>query len=208
MLSLPLFMFAGFLPYNRPISHPILGQVRTWTWGCTQTASPRGQHWAQSPQEQGLNPWAHNRRWACPAHKHGRSIDMGTSSEYPCPKEWCTERGRSHEHRHINSPEHLPPPLFLSTPATPRCTTTGSLRIRSLDMSRGFVPWDRGGMDTEGPVSSTGMATPSHAHQPVLSSGQLANAQVDSVIATSGLTEAVWGDIPPKPWGANSAWGN
>ena len=45
-------------------------------------------------------------------------------------------------------------------------------------------------MDTEVPVSSAGMVTPSSAHQPVLSSGQLTNMQVDSVIATSGLTEA------------------
>ena len=45
-------------------------------------------------------------------------------------------------------------------------------------------------MDTEVPVSSTRMVTPSSVHQLVPSSEQLTNAQVDSVIATSGLTEA------------------
>ena len=68
--------------------------------------------------------------------------------------------------------------------------TAGSLRVPSLDMNRGSLPLDRGGVGTEIPVSSARMVTPSSAHQPVLSSGQLANAQVDSVIATSGLTEA------------------
>ena len=125
-----------------------------------------------------------------PTLKCGRSVDTGTSGEHPCPKERCAERGRSHKHRHINSPEHLPPSLFLSTPATPRCATTGSLCTLSLDTGRGSLPLDRGGMGTEVPVSSAGMVTPSNAHQPVLSSGQLANTQVGSVIATSGLTEA------------------
>ena len=45
-------------------------------------------------------------------------------------------------------------------------------------------------MSTEIPVSSAGMVTPSSACQPVLSSGQVANTQVDSVLATSRLTEA------------------
>ena len=45
-------------------------------------------------------------------------------------------------------------------------------------------------MDTEVPVSSAVMVTPSSAHQPVLGSRQLTNMQVDSVIATSRLTEA------------------
>ena len=35
-------------------------------------------------------------------------------------------------------------------------------------------------MDTEVPVSSTGMVTPSSAYKLVLSSGQLVNMQVDS----------------------------
>ena len=45
-------------------------------------------------------------------------------------------------------------------------------------------------MDTEILVSSSRMVTLSSACQPVLSSRQLVNAQVDSVIATSGLTKA------------------
>ena len=156
-----------------------------------QTTSLRDWRWAWLPQKQGFDPWAHNWRWACsPTLKHGGSIDTGASGEHPCPKERCTERGRSHKHRCINSPECLPPPLFLSTPATPCHATTGSLCIPSFDMSRGSLPLDRGGMDTEVPVSSAGMVTPSSACQLVLSSGQLMNAQVDSVIATSGLTEA------------------
>ena len=125
-----------------------------------------------------------------PTLKHGGSLHTGTSGERPRPKEQRTERGRSHEHRCINSPERLPPPLFLSTPVAPHHPTAGSLCVLSLDTNRGSLPLDRGGVGTEIPVSSTGMVTPSSAHQLVLSSGQLTNAQVDSVIATSGLTEA------------------
>ena len=62
-------------------------------------------------------------------------------------------------------------------------------------------------MDTEVPVSSAGMVTPSSARQLVPSSGQLTNAQVDSVIATSGLTEAQSEEIfLLSSRGANSAW--
>ena len=66
---------------------------------------------------------------------------------------------------------------------------TGSLRAPSLDSNRGSLPLDRG-VDTEVPVSSIGLVTPSSVHQLVQSSGQLANVQVDSVLATSGLTAA------------------
>ena len=44
-------------------------------------------------------------------------------------------------------------------------------------------------MDTETLASSTRMVTPSSAHQLVPSSGQPTNAQLDPVIATSGLTK-------------------
>ena len=45
-------------------------------------------------------------------------------------------------------------------------------------------------MDTEVPVSSVGLVTPSSSRQLVQSSGQLAEVQVDSGLATSGLTAA------------------
>ena len=44
-------------------------------------------------------------------------------------------------------------------------------------------------MDTEIPVSTTRIVTPSSAHQLVSSSGQPADMQLDPVIATSGLTK-------------------
>ena len=72
----------------------------------------------------------------------------------------------------------------------PCCPTTGSLHVPSLNMNRVSLPLDRGGVGTEIPVNSAGMITPSSACQLVLSSGQLTNVQVDSVIATSRLIEA------------------
>ena len=45
------------------------------------------------------------------------------------------------------------------------------------------------------PVSSTGLVTPSSAHQLVQSSGQLANVQVDSIFVTSGLTAEQYEEI-------------
>ena len=50
-------------------------------------------------------------------------------------------------------------------------------------------------MGTEIPVSSAGMVTTSSAHQLVLSSRQVADAQVDSIATTSGLTEAQFEEI-------------
>ena len=124
------------------------------------------------------------------ALKCGRSVDTGASGERPYPKERQAERGRSRKCRHINLPERPPPPAFLFTPMAPHHPITGSLHALSLDMSRGSLPLDRGGVDTKVPVSSAGMVTPSSVCQPVWSSGQLANVQVDPVLATSGLTEA------------------
>ena len=123
------------------------------------------------------------------ALKHGRSLDTGVSGKCPHPKEQRAERGRSHKCRHINSPECPPPPLFLFTPMAPSHPITGSLCTPSLDLNQGSLPLDRG-VDTEVPVSSAGLVTPSSVHQPVQSSGQLTNVQVDSVLATSGLTAA------------------
>ena len=60
---------------------------------------------------------------------------------------------------------------------------------------QGSLPPDRGGVDTEAPVSSTRMVTPSSTRQLVQSSRQLANVQVDSVLATSGLTEVQYEEI-------------
>ena len=76
------------------------------------------------------------------------------------------------------------PPQFLFTPTAPSCPITGSLRTLSLDSNRGSLPLDRG-VDTEVPVSSAGLVTPSSAHWLVQSSGQLANAPVDSIFVTS-----------------------
>ena len=92
--------------------------------------------------------------------------------------------------RCVHTPEHLPPPpFFQSTPATPRRASIDSLHTPSFNMSRGFLPPDRGSMDTEIPASTTGIVTPSSAHQLVSSSGRPADAQLDPVIATSRLTK-------------------
>ena len=58
-----------------------------------------------------------------------------------------------------------------------------------FDMSRGSLPLDRGSVDTEVFASPTGIVTPSSTHHLVSSSGQPANAQLDPVLATSGLTK-------------------
>ena len=121
--------------------------------------------------------------------KCGGSIDTGVSGECPHPKEQRAERGRSHKRRRINSPERPLQPLFLFTPMAPSCPITGSLHALSLDSNWGSLPLDRG-VDAEVPVSSAGLVTPSSACQLIQSSGQLANMQVDSVLATSGLTAA------------------
>ena len=44
-------------------------------------------------------------------------------------------------------------------------------------------------------MSSAGLVTPSSVHQPVRSSGQLANVQVDSIFVTSGLTAEQYEEI-------------
>ena len=72
---------------------------------------------------------------------------------------------------------------------TSRRTSTDLLGIQSFDMSRGSLPLDRGSVDTEVFASSTGIVTPSSAHHLVSSSGQHMNAQLDPVLATSGLTK-------------------
>ena len=50
-------------------------------------------------------------------------------------------------------------------------------------------------MDAEVPMSSMGLITPSSAHQPVWNSGQLTNAQVDSIFVTSRLTADQYEEI-------------
>ena len=110
----------------------------------------------------------------------------------PHSKEWQVERGRSRKRRCMRTPEHIclpPPPFFHSTPVTSHCTSTDSLGIQSFDMSRGSLPLDRGSVDTEVFASPTGIVTPSSTHHLVSSSGQPANAQLDPVLATSGLTK-------------------
>ena len=47
------------------------------------------------------------------------TIEAEVSAEHPRPKECRTERGRSHEHRHPDSPNCPPPPSFLFPPAAP-----------------------------------------------------------------------------------------
>ena len=126
--------------------------------------------------------------------KCGRSVDIGISSERPHPKERWAERGRSHKHRRRDSPEHPPPPQFLFTPSVPSRPVTGSLCAPSLDLNRGSLPLDRG-VDAEVPVSSTGLVTPSSTCQPVRSSGQLTNVQVDSIVVTSRLTAEQYEEI-------------
>ena len=122
------------------------------------------------------------------------SIDTGVCGECPSPKEQWAERGRSHECRRKDSPEYPPPPQFLFTPTAPSRPITGSLHTPSLDSNRGSLPLDRG-VDAEVPVSSAGLVTPSSACQPVQSSGQLTNTQVDSIFVTSGLTAEQYEEI-------------
>ena len=88
----------------------------------------------------------------------------------------------------------LPHLQFLFTPTAPSRPITGSLHAPSLDSNRGSLPLDRG-VDTEVPVSSAGLVTPSSARQPVQSSGQLTNVQVDSIFVTSGLTAEQYEEI-------------
>ena len=128
------------------------------------------------------------------ALKRGRSIDTGVSGERPRPKEQWAERGRSRKCRYKDSPECPPPPQFLFTPTAPSRPITGSLHAPSLDSNRGSLPLDRG-VDAEVPVSSAGLITPSSACQLVQSSGQLANAQVDSIFVTSRLTAEQYEEI-------------
>ena len=54
---------------------------------------------------------------------------------------------------------------------------------------QGSLPLGRGSTDAETFASYTGMVTPSSAHQPVPSSRQPMNAQLDPTIAMSGLTK-------------------
>ena len=127
-----------------------------------------------------------------PVLKHGRSIDWGASGEHPHLKEWQVERGRSRECRCMCTPDGIclpPPPFFHSTPVTLHHTSTDSLGVQSFNMSRGSLPLDRGSMDTEMLVSSTGMVTLSSVHQLVSSSGPPTNVPLDAVLMTSGLTK-------------------
>ena len=93
-----------------------------------------------------------------------------------------------------DSPECPPPPQFLFTPTAPSHPITGSLCAPSLDSNRGSLPLDRG-VDAEVPMSSAGIFTPSSVCQLVPSSGQLMNAQVDSIFVTSGLTAEQYEDV-------------
>ena len=120
--------------------------------------------------------------------KCSRTIDADVSDEHPHPKQCRAERGRSHERRHPDSPEHPPPPSFLFTPAAPSRPIRGSVSVPSVDPNRGSSPSGKG-VDIQVPIPME--ALPSHsACRAVQSSGQLMNVQVGPILATSGLTAA------------------
>ena len=120
--------------------------------------------------------------------KRGGTVDTGVSDERPCPKERRDERGRSHECKHFNSPEHPLSPPFLLTPMAPSRPITGSVSIPSVDLDRGSSLLDKGAY--AGVPVPTGLVPASSACWAVQSSGQLMNMQIGSVLVTSGLTAA------------------
>ena len=120
--------------------------------------------------------------------KCGRTVDVGVSNERPHPKERRAERGRSHECKHFNMPEHPLPPPFLLTPTAPSCPTTGSISVPLVDPNRGSSSLDKGART--GVSVPAGLVPPCSACKPVQGSGQLMNTQIGSVLVTSGLTAA------------------
>ena len=100
------------------------------------------------------------------------------SAEHPRPKDCRTERGRSHERRHPDSPHRPLPPLFLFPPATPSRPVRTSVTATSLDPDKGSAQVNPG-LGAE--VSAPSDAPPS-------GSGQLVGVQVGLSVLTSGLT--------------------
>ena len=112
--------------------------------------------------------------------KHSRTIEAEVSAERPCRKDCRTERGRSHECRCPDSPDHPPPPSYLFAPAAPSHPVRGSVSIPSVDPGRGSAPASQGlgaevSVLTDAPLSGT---------------GQLVGVQVGPSVVTSGFTAA------------------
>ena len=120
--------------------------------------------------------------------KHGGTVDVGLSIECPHPKECRSERGRSRECKHFGMPEHTLPHLFLLPPMAPNHPTTGSISVPLVDPNRGPPSLDKG--SHTGVSVPAGLVPPCNMRQAVQSSGQLMNAQIGSVLVTSGLTAA------------------
>ena len=94
----------------------------------------------------------------------------------PRPKECRTERGRSRECRHPDSPDRPLPPSYLFTPAAPSHPIRGSVSVPSVDLSRGSSP---PGKDVGTGVSiPTQVPLPSVACQVAQSSGEIRNVHL------------------------------
>ena len=110
--------------------------------------------------------------------KRSGAIEAEVSAERPRSKERRTERGRSHECRHPDSPDRPPPPSFLFPPAAPSHPVRGPVSVPSVDMNRGSALASQGlGAEVSAPTD----ASPSGA-------GQLIGVQVGPFVMTSGLT--------------------
>ena len=91
--------------------------------------------------------------------KRSGTVKADVSAERPRPKQHRTERGRSRECRHLDLPNHPPPPPYLFTPVGPSHPIRGSVSILSVDPSRGSSPPGKGG-GTEVPIPTE--VPPSH----------------------------------------------
>ena len=110
--------------------------------------------------------------------KRSRMSEAVDSAERPGPKDCRTERGRSHERRCPDSPDHPLPPSFLFPPAAPSRPIQSSISVPYMDPSRGSASASQS-LGAE--VSVLMDAPPSGA-------GQLVGAQLGLSVLTSGLT--------------------
>ena len=106
--------------------------------------------------------------------KRSRATDAEDPAKRPHPKDRRTERGRSCERRHPDSPDRPPPPSFLIPPAAPSRPVRSSGTAASLDPRKESAPASQG--------SGAEVSVPTDA--PPSSAGQLVGLSV----LTSGLT--------------------
>ena len=76
--------------------------------------------------------------------KHSGAVEADVSVERSRPKEHRTERGRSRERRHTDSPDCPPPHSYLFTPTAPSHPIRGSGGISSAVPSMGSAPASQG----------------------------------------------------------------